>query len=142
LLNRLELLASLLGAWIIAGIGYSIIKHKRRKILPKGSIIIEKEISGVENKKLGSRWAHIGIIIGMGSTTVLLILAVLLSIFNIWESTSSYIAFNFPSWINWIVIIGIWTCYGWGTLVMAYNVNYTPLFKPMEGKYVLATGGP
>ncbi|MFX0174263.1 MAG: methyltransferase family protein [Candidatus Hodarchaeota archaeon] len=39
-------------------------------------------------------------------------------------------------------LILIWISYGWGTAVLYYNANYTPLYSTMKKNYVLATGGP
>ncbi|MFX0177636.1 MAG: methyltransferase family protein [Candidatus Hodarchaeota archaeon] len=113
-----------------------------RNRIPKGSIIISKPIASEYNKLPANKKTRILVTLGLGSSSFFFILIVFSCIFNFWHYISNIFAFNLPIWLNWIGIIGIWLCYGWGVLVMYYNVNYKALFKPMKGQYILATGGP
>lgn len=53
-----------------------------------------------------------------------------------------FLRFDLPLWIN---IAGgvLFLLYSlWGTLVLFYNPNYTPLYKHLRGQYVIVTEGP
>jgi protein-S-isoprenylcysteine O-methyltransferase Ste14 len=141
-LNRFELLISFLGAWIVSGIIYAILKRRMRDKLPKGSIVINATIPFKSEKKPGSQISKLGVTIGMGTSSLTFVVVIILCAFDLWDFVSKFIAINLPYWVNWIGIIGIWINYIYGLSIMVYNVNYTPLFKPMKAKYVLATGGP
>ena len=142
MLNRFELLINFLGAWIVSGIVFAILKHKMRDKLPKGSIVINAAVPIKSEQKPGSRISKLGVTIGMGTSSLTYIIVIILCVFDLWDFVSNLITINLPYWVNWVGIIGIWIDYLYGLTIMVYNVNYTPLFKPMKGKYVLATGGP
>ena len=65
-----------------------------------------------------------------------------LCIFNYWNASAQIITINFPRFINWIGIIGLWLGIPFDIANFYYNVNFTRLYKPLKDKYVLATGGP
>jgi protein-S-isoprenylcysteine O-methyltransferase Ste14 len=113
-----------------------------RNKLPPGSIVITDPIPTEYYKLPANKKTRILVTLGLGSSSFFFILIIFSCIFNLWNYISNLFAFNLSIWLNWIGIIGIWICYGWGVLVMYYNVNYKPLFRPMKGQYILATGGP
>ncbi len=139
MLNRFELLFSIVGGWMISIIIIIILKLKRGRKLPKGSIIID---SSSNSKEIIISGYNPLLLIGMGSISFLTFLVIFLCIFDFWSTFASYLAVNLPIWLNWTGIIGIWIQDCWGGLVFAYNVNYTPAYKPMKTEYILATGGP
>ncbi|NVM38147.1 MAG: isoprenylcysteine carboxylmethyltransferase family protein [Candidatus Lokiarchaeota archaeon] len=138
MLERFELLWAILGGWVVSILVIVFVKLKRGKNLPNGAIIIENK-SG--NKIIASGY-NLFLLIGMGIISFLNFFVIFICIFNYWYFLARYIAFNFPKWINWIGIFGIWIQDGWGVAVFSYNINYTPAYKSMNSNYVLATGGP
>ncbi len=114
----------------------------KKSNFPKGTIVIKNPILKDDNIIPGNKTTQILATMALSSSSVLFILLIVLCIFNINGIIPLILAFNFPVWLNWIGIFGIWICYGWGILVMIYNVNYIALFKPIKGEYKLATGGP
>ena len=138
MLERFELLFAIVGGWLGSILFIIVIRLKRGKTLPNGAILIENQKpEGSYNSGYNSF-----LLIGMGLISFLNFFVVFLCISNFWDSISHYIAFNFPQWINWIGMIGIWIQDGWGVAVFSYNINYTPAYKSMKSDYVLATGGP
>lgn len=138
MLNRFELLCAILGGWIVSILILIPIKLRQRKRLPNGSIHIE---NADEDVNISSGYNSL-LLIGMGTISFLNFFVIFLCIFDFWKILSEFLAFNFPKWINWIGIIGIWIQDGWGVTIFAYNINYTPAYKSMNSNYVLATGGP
>ncbi|MFX1568639.1 MAG: methyltransferase family protein [Promethearchaeota archaeon] len=138
MLNRFELLFSILGGWIVSFLILIPIKLKQRKRLPNGSIQLEN----VNEDIIISSGYNPFLLIGMGIVSFLNFFVVFICIFDFWYFLSEYLAFDFHKWINWIGIIGIWIQDGWGVVVFSYNINYTPAYKPMKSNYILATGGP
>lgn len=140
MLNRIELLFSIIGGWIISLILIFILKLRRGSELPKGSIVIKSTLKNDE--KNSTPGYNLLLLIGMGSISFLNLVVIFLCIFDFWNIFASYLSIDFPKWVNWLGVIGIWVQDIWGGLVFAYNVNYTPAYKPMKENYVLATGGP
>lgn len=138
MLNRFELLFSILGGWISSILILIPIKLKQRIRLPNGSIQLEN----VNEDIIISSGYNPFLLIGMGIVSFLNFFVVFICIFDFWNFLSEYLAFDFLKWINWIGIIGIWIQDGWGVAVFSYNINYTPAYKPMKSNYILATGGP
>ncbi|MFW9999681.1 MAG: methyltransferase family protein [Candidatus Hodarchaeota archaeon] len=138
MLNRFELLFSILGGWIVSILILIPVKLNSRKRLPNGSIHIEN----VNEDIIISTGYNLFLLVGMGIISFLNFFVVFICIFDFWNFLSEYFAFNFPKLINWIGIIGIWIQDGWGVAVISYNVNYTPAYKSMKLNYILATGGP
>lgn len=141
-LSCFELMINIFGVWIISAIIYIILKIFMRNKLPPGSIVILNPIPTGFNKLPANKLTRIMTTLGLGSSSFWFMVIILSCIFNFWFYISDLFAFNLPRWLNWVGVIGIWFCYGWGVLVMYYNVNYKALFKPMKGQYILATGGP
>jgi len=139
LLERFELLFSIIVGWIISIILIIVLKMKRGNGLPNGSIFIET--NSINNEIIIPGY-NILLLIGMGSISFLTFFVIFLCIFDFWNIVASYIALDLPRWLNWIGIFGIWTQDCWGGLVISYNTNYTPAYKPMKKEYILATGGP
>jgi protein-S-isoprenylcysteine O-methyltransferase Ste14 len=50
--------------------------------------------------------------------------------------------FDLPLWMNIIggVLFIIYSL--WGLLVVFFNTNYTPLYRPPRGEYIIVTEGP
>ncbi|MFX0076903.1 MAG: methyltransferase family protein [Candidatus Hermodarchaeota archaeon] len=138
MLERFELLFAILGGWVVSIIFLIIIRLKLSKELPKGALVVE---NGTPNESYKSGY-NAFVLFGMGIISFLNLFVIFLCIFNFWDFLSRHIAFDFPKWINWIGIIGIWIQDGWGVAVFSFNINYTPAYKPMKSNYVLATGGP
>lgn len=139
MLNNFELLFSIIGGWTVSITLYLTVKRIRGETLPNGSIVIESK--DVAEGGVVAGYSRL-LLTGMGVTSFLTFFVVIISIFNLWNIIASFIAIDFPRWLNWMGIIGIWIQDGWGTAVILYNVNYTPAYKPMKENYVLATGGP
>jgi len=138
MLNRFELLFTILGGWIVSILILIPVKLKHRKKLPSGSIQIEN----VNEDVIISSGYNLFLLTGMGIISFLNFFVIFICIFDFWNFLSRFLTFNFPKWINWIGIIGIWIQDGWGVAVFSYNINYTPAYKSMKSNYILATGGP
>ncbi len=133
--------STILVTWIISALIFNKIKLRRKEKLLKGSIDVECDIKKDEYDAPCTQISRILATSTIGLSSALFIFTIISCFLNLWDRFPQYIALDFPSWVNWIGLIGIWMCYAWGIAVMAYNINYGPLFKRLEGKYVLATGG-
>jgi protein-S-isoprenylcysteine O-methyltransferase Ste14 len=140
MLGKYEFLISILSAWILSAIIFTIIRHKRT-ILPNGSIVIDQPKLNIDIKLPGSVWSRLFILVGLGWNMLCFILSWVLYIFDLWN-VCPWIYVDFPRLINWFGIVFIWLYYWWGVEIFYYNVSYLPLYKPLPDKYVLATGGP
>jgi protein-S-isoprenylcysteine O-methyltransferase Ste14 len=138
MLTRFELLYVILGGWSVSLLFIIILKLIRGKKLPKGAVIIEDST----NEAIITTGYNLLLLIGMGIISFLNFFVVFICIFNFWNFIRPYITFDFPKWVNWIGIIGIWIQDFWGATVFSYNINYIPAYKSMKQNYVLATGGP
>ncbi len=142
MLNRFELLINFLGGLVVFLIGFIALKRSRGDKLPSGSIKLEKSNSTNHHQVPGNRWSHLGVTLPIILNSILEIFVIFLCIFNTWDSTFQIIAIDFPRWLNWIGIAGLWLCIPWDLMNFYYNANFTRLYKPLKGEYVLATGGP
>jgi protein-S-isoprenylcysteine O-methyltransferase Ste14 len=142
MLGRFELLFGILGAWIVSIIIIVIFKTKLGDHLSKGSIAVEESRRIEIQKPPGTRLSKILITVGFGINSLIIFIVIFLCIFDFWAVIAPYIAVDLPYCVNWLGLIGIWIYTLWGTLTIVYNVNYTPLYKPIKKDYVLATGGP
>ena len=142
MIGQTELLIIFLVGTLVFIIGLGIIKRTRSEILPNGSIVIEKIEGKASDLTPGNKWSHLGVTIPTITNKILETIILFTCIFNLWVPTARLIAINLPYFVNWIGLIGILFCLGWAISVFLYNVNFSRLYKPMKGKYVLATGGP
>ncbi len=142
MLNRFELLWSLIIGGVVFFVGLRILKYIRKEKLPKGSILIEKIESDEALQSPGKRWSQIGVSLPLTLNMILEFIVIFLCIFDLWNAMSQIIAINFPAWVNWFGMIGLYSCIPLDLANFYYNVNFTRLYKQIEGKYVLATGGP
>ncbi len=142
MLSRMELIWGFLGAWIISSILLFFLKKTSKGKLPSGCLMIEIHDSLAINQLVGSIWTRSMILIGFGIGSITVIGVILFSVFDLWNSVSDVFIFDFPNWINWVGLVMIWISYIWGTLVLYYNPNYTPLYSTLTKTYILATGGP
>jgi len=141
-IGQTELLISFLAGILVFIIGLGLIKRTRSEILPNGSIVIEKIDGKASDLIPGNKWSHLGVTVPAIINKTLETIILVICIFNLWVPTAQLIAINLPYFVNWIGIIGILFCLGWAISVFLYNVNFSKLYKPLKGKYVLATGGP
>jgi len=131
LLSRFELLIGFLGAWLVSAAALSVLKRLRGKKLPSGAIPASKIPARSRAKAPGTRWSRIGVVTGMGVNSFLTLLVFFLLIFDLWNVAAPFIAFDLPTIINWVGMIGIWWADLWAIAVMYYNVNYIPCqFQP------------
>ena len=53
-----------------------------------------------------------------------------------------FLWFDLPLWVKATGSV-LFVLYSlWGLLVLFYNPNYTPLYKSLQGKYIIVTEGP
>jgi protein-S-isoprenylcysteine O-methyltransferase Ste14 len=142
MLDRLVLVAGILGGWILSAIIERILKRRRGNRMPHGSVTVKYRRKAASSPGPGSKWSKFGVAFAMGGNMVGLLGVVALSLFNLWSVVAAYITIDLPFWANWTGLIGFWAHLGWGLSVYYYNINYTPLFQPMPARLVLATGGP
>ena len=132
----------ILGAWMVSALVFFILRASTKKKLPKGSIILKNQIQEEKITYPSSKITRIVSTIALSSSSVFFLFIIFSCILNVWDKIPYYMIINLPIWLNIIGIIGIWLCYAWGVFVMKYNVNYTALYKPLQGHYILVTGGP
>lgn len=142
MLDENILLVGILGSWILSAIFYYLLKQRRRGRLPNGSIERDFRQSEDLDDSPGTSWSKLGLITAMAGNRLAVIAIVLFSIFRLWTAIPLFLTIPLPLWVNWIGLLGIWFHYAWDTAVLYYNVNYTPAYKSMPPKFVLATGGP
>ncbi len=142
MLNRFEILGGLGGAFLAAIVIYFLAKRAFRNKLPPGSVVIDKTLPETTNNMPGTRWSQLGTSAALGFGFLFTVLTLIISIFDWWGFVPIYLFIELPSWVNWTGIACFCGVFAWGIAVMTYNVNYTPAFQGIKGKYVLATGGP
>ncbi len=142
MLDKLTILICFLGSGIAFLIVLGIIRLTRSNKLPNGSVLIDRV--GLKNAEQspGNRWTQLGVAIPPIINAILEIIVIISCIFDFWDLINSIFAIDLPNWVNWTGIIGLFLCLGWSISVFFYNVNFTRLYKPLSGKYILATGGP
>lgn len=142
MLDRYEILFGFLGGWVCSGGFLLIMERIRGSNLPLGSIITESQNEFEDPRLPGTLSSRCTILIGFSANSLFTIFVLLLCIIDLWSNISPLIIIPLPHWVNWLGMVLIWLSYGWGIAVLFYNVNYTPLFKPMKTRYILVTGGP
>ncbi len=137
------LLFTIFGIWTIKFILPPIIKRIRGNNLPKGCIIIDRDIPINKKQRPGNRLSQIAVGFGIFYSYVILFdYAIRLTILGFGEHNLFFIM-ELPVAVNWIGIIGMWLLGVWVSLTFTYNVNYTSCTNKMKvEKYVLTTGGP
>jgi len=139
--DEIFIVVGILVAWCLSSL-VSVYLRYRRNRPPPGSIVLEIQENEEARKVPSPLWAKTGVIIAMGGNISIQIAFVILVVLGFWDEVRIYVGVGFPSWLNWFGLLGVWIHLGLGTAVMYYNVNYTPLSKPIPTKYTLATGGP
>ncbi|MHA2296614.1 MAG: methyltransferase family protein [Candidatus Hodarchaeales archaeon] len=142
MLDRLIFICGVVGAWFFSGIFYFVSKKILKDWVPPGTLTSEIQDNDIEQNAPGSFWSRAGVSYTMTTNMLILIFIVLLNILDWWEGVSLVFVFDLHPIINGIGLVGLWFYYIWGTVTMLYNVNYTPLWKPIAKDYCLATGGP
>ncbi len=142
MIGQIELLLSFLAGTLLFIIGLGIIKRTRSDKLPNGSVVIDKINSNASMLIPGNKLSHLGVTVPVILNKSLEIIVMIICALNFWMPTARIISINLPYLLNWIGIFGIFACLGWAFSVFLYNVNFSRLYKPLKGKYVLATGGP
>ncbi|MFX1255490.1 MAG: methyltransferase family protein [Promethearchaeota archaeon] len=142
MLSRTILIVGIIGAWVVSGTGYIVLKKRMGDRLPNGSIVTEIQDDIEEEKPPGTRWSRVGVSFAMTANMLVIIFIVFLNIIDLWEHVAPFITIELPIIINWIGLIGIWFYCFWGAATMLYNAKYTPLWEPMRKVVILATGGP
>lgn len=142
LLNRFEILGGLGAVFVGALVIYIIVKRNYRDKLPSGSIVIDIPLPETRVDAPGTRWSQTGTSIALGFASFFTILTLVFSLLDWWSFIPTFLLFNLPTWLNWAGIVCFWVVLVLGIAIMTFNVNYTPAFQRIKGKYVLATGGP
>lgn len=142
MLSNLELLINFFGMGLLFILGLGFIKRLKGNKIPQGSILIEKIESNIKNEIPGNLWSRLGTTVPILIIKGLEILVMILSFPNLWIIIAPFIAFDLPYWLNWVGIIVLWFVIIWDIMNFYYNINVTRLYKPLKGKYALATGGP
>jgi protein-S-isoprenylcysteine O-methyltransferase Ste14 len=134
---------------ILQGIVVSRARRTNSKRLPPGSFVKNsKSTKETEARASGSGWSKYGGLMGHWIADLSLMATVILYMlyYIVPEiDLGSYLyplTLEWPEWVNWVGILGIWLLDAWEAAILAYNVNFTPCYKPMKSEYVLATGGP
>ncbi len=142
MLDRFVLLINFIAAGLVFVGALRIIKIKRAKKRPKGAVVIEKIQSSGTDESPGKRWSQLGVVLPIILNIIMEILVMMFCILDWWSPFAQLMAIDFPVWFNWIGMIGLWFCIPLDTANFYYNPNFRRLYKPLEGKYALATGGP
>ena len=132
MLDRSILILGIIGAWVVSGTGYIVLKKRMGNRLPNGSIVTEIQDDTEDQNPPGTRWSRIGVSFAMSTNILILFFAVFLNIIDLWGQVAPFIALELPTLINWIGLIGIWFYCFWGAATMLYNAKYTPLWEPMR----------
>ncbi len=142
MLDRPVLLIGILGAWIVSGVVTGVLRRRRGHSLPSGSIALERPDSGIVRRAPGMTWSKFGVTLAMGGNIVFVLAVIGGLLFDPLQNALLNVTWDLPWYLNVIGLVGIWCHLVMGVGVYYYNVNYTPLYKPMPETYVLATGGP
>jgi len=142
MLDCVTLVFCILIGWLVSGVMLAIAKVRMRGKLPRGAVLVERQPNIAKDVAPGTRWSRLGVVFGIGVDSAAVFSMVVLCLTTLWADMAPYLSVDFPVWLNGIGIAGMWVQDAWGTLVMIYNPNYTNLYKPIKGKYALATGGP
>jgi protein-S-isoprenylcysteine O-methyltransferase Ste14 len=148
MIPRLEFLLAIIVPWALQGVAIARVRRVNTRRLPAGSIVHSSQTTKSEPKAPGSRWSKYGGLVGHWIADLSIIMIVLLYLLyyvipaiNLESFTSPLVA-NLPEWLNWMGIFGIWFTDALNVAILSYNVNFIPCYKPMNSKYILATGGP
>ncbi|WXG47026.1 MAG: hypothetical protein WED05_10265 [Candidatus Atabeyarchaeum deiterrae] len=148
MIGRLEFVLAILGAALPVGIFIAWARRKNAKRLPPGSIVAETHFMKGESRTPGTRWSwYLGVVGGLIYELSIFALLIIYMVSFVEPTIDLWIymaplVLDLPVWLNWIGIFGIWFLEGLHSAVQFYNVNFTPCYKAMKSKYVLATGGP
>jgi protein-S-isoprenylcysteine O-methyltransferase Ste14 len=148
MMDRFEFILAILIPMILQGIVIMIARRRNARRLPSGSYITRSQDAKVETKAPGSRWSKYGGLVGHWIADLSIIATVIIYALYYLTPTiglDSYLVpltLDWPTWLNWAGIFGIWFLDAWNAATLSYNVNFTACYKKMKPKYVLATGGP
>ncbi|MDD5502842.1 MAG: hypothetical protein PHH26_05195, partial [Candidatus Thermoplasmatota archaeon] len=142
MLGRFELLISILVPWIATGAAYGLSRRRSANKLPPGSIVVETPEPKLSRKAPGVWWSRAGVNFGHMLNDLTLMLVVVLCIFDAWKDVPNFLVIPLPYWLNWLGMFGVWLLFAWEAAIAMYNVNFSPNYKSMTARYVLATGGP
>ena len=142
MLSRFDLLIPILSAWMLGGIIYGILHHRSKFVLPPGSVMSIISKNSPLPRLAGQTWSRALVFVGMGITEFILVFVLILTIFDYWGVVAPFITIDLPQWVNWLGMGGFLLHVVFGTFVVLYNPNYTPVNRALSDKYILATGGP
>ena len=117
------------------------VRHLNKKKLPPGTICVDIP-SHPNTKTPGTALSRCIISIAFGTGMILLFATLLFSIAGTWELLPSWIIMEIPKPLSYIAYSILWLYYLWGILIIRYNVNYTPCYRSIAGRYYIATAGP
>jgi hypothetical protein len=109
MLGRFELLFSLLVPWLVAGVVYPVLRRRKLRRLPPGSHVSEG--AKPKEKAPGTRWSRLGVNFTYEVENLTQVVVVVLCIFNLWSAVPCCIALDFPLWLNWLGVFGLWFQY-------------------------------
>jgi protein-S-isoprenylcysteine O-methyltransferase Ste14 len=148
MIDRFVFILAILVPMVLQGIVIALARKRNAKRLPPGSYVTKSHGAKTETKPPGSQWTKYGGLVGHWIADLSLIVIVALYILYYVIPTidfSMYIAtftIDWPTWLNWTGIFGIWFLDAWNSAILSYNVNFTACYKSMKPEYILATGGP
>jgi len=93
-------------------------------------------------RKPGTFWSHAGVLFVFSVNIGTLGLVFLMALFPSMEAALHHWRFMFPLWVHAAGGILFVLHSIWGLLVMLFNPNYTPLYRPLPDQFFLATQGP
>jgi protein-S-isoprenylcysteine O-methyltransferase Ste14 len=140
-MQRLGYLVITTSAIVVASIVSIRIRRLNRQKVPPGTICIDIP-SPANTIAPGSILSRATIMISFGTGMILLFATLLFSLIGIWDLLPSWSIVTMPRLLVYISYGLLWLYYCWGVLVIRYNVNYTPCYRSIAGRYYIATAGP
>jgi len=130
----------ILATWSVLLAMYAVHRFASRIRFLKAPIVVD--LNGVSASRPGSLLSGSGVLFVFVTNiaTVGLVLASALS--SSVESRLAFLQLKLPLWVQ---IAGslLFVLYSlWGLAVLFYNPNYSPLYKHLQGQYVIVTEGP
>ena len=140
-MQRIGYLVITTSAMFVASIASIIVRRLNKHNIPPGTIYINIS-SLTKTIAPGSIISRATIMIGFGTGMIVLFATLLFSLIGVWELLPSWSVIAIPKALVYISYGLLWLYYCWGVLVIRYNVNYTPCYRSIAGRYYIATTGP
>ena len=140
-LQRLDYLIIVASVIVTSTIAAIIVRRRNQKSSPPGTICVNVA-PGTFTIPPGTHLSRAIIMISFGLGMVSLFMTLLFCVTGTWELLPTLFVIRIPKPLIYTAYAALCLYYGWGILIVRYNVNYTPCYRSIAGNYYIATAGP